>query len=207
MAKKHSQIDDEFTTNEIAGSGETVTPDMNPDGITIDPATTDEQVIVDAPVTDEQPADDDTIVDDTLVNNDNGSESIDPVTDDTVPATDDSVPADVNNGTETPATETNKEEKLNLYKRFNVKFGYSTDSRAITTRRDMSTIEIVNQFVKAPTCFMGLESKKDLEDFKAIVETIEIKVEDKNGKLVDFSKDARKHIAERVTEHTLRVIK
>ena len=42
---------------------------------------------------------------------------------------------------------------------------------------------------------------------KAIVEKIEIKVEDKNGKLVDFSKDARKHIAERVTEHTLRVIK
>ena len=49
--------------------------------------------------------------------------------------------------------------------------------------------------------------KEDLEDFKAIVKEIAVKVEDKDGKLVNFSDAAKKHISERVAEHTLYNIK
>ena len=98
-------------------------------------------------------------------------------------------------------TSDNKEPvKLNEFKRFNIRFGYSIDSRSTTTRRTLSTTEIVKQFVKAPTCFIAFETKEDLKDFETLLKIKTIKVEDKEGKLVDFSDAAKKHLVERVTE-------
>ena len=90
--------------------------------------------------------------------------------------------------------------KLNEFKRFNIRFGYSIDSRSTTTRRTLSTTEIVKQFVKAPTCFISFETKEDLKDFETLLKSKTIKVEDKEGKLVDFSDAAKKHLVERLTE-------
>ena len=90
--------------------------------------------------------------------------------------------------------------KLNEFKRFDIRFGYSIDSRSTTTRRTLSTTEIVKQFVKAPTCFIAFETKEDLKDFETLLKIKTIKVEDKEGKLVDFSDAAKKHLIERVTE-------
>ena len=90
--------------------------------------------------------------------------------------------------------------KLNEFKRFDIRFGYSIDSRSTTTRRTLSTTEIVKQFVKAPTCFIAFETKEDLKDFETLLKIKTIKVEDKEGKLVDFSDAAKKHLVERVTE-------
>ena len=90
--------------------------------------------------------------------------------------------------------------KINEFKRFNIRFGYSIDSRSTTTRRTLSTTEIVKQFVKAPTCFIAFETKEDIKDFETLLKIKTIKVEDKEGKLVDFSDAAKKHLVERVTE-------
>ena len=90
--------------------------------------------------------------------------------------------------------------KLNEFKRFDIRFGYSIDSRSTTTRRTLSTTEIVKQFVKAPTCFIAFETKEDLKDFETLLKIKTIKVEDKEGKLVDFPDAAKKHLVERVTE-------
>lgn len=90
--------------------------------------------------------------------------------------------------------------KLNEFKRFYIRFGYSIDSRSTTTRRTLSTTEIVKQFVKAPTCFIAFETKEDLKDFETLLKIKTIKVEDKEGKLVDFPDAAKKHLIERVTE-------
>ena len=111
---------------------------------------------------------------------------------------------------ETPAGDTDPKDdekpsdeepvKLNEFKRFDIRFGYSIDSRSTTTRRTLSTTEIVKQFVKAPTCFIAFETKEDLKDFETLLKIKTIKVEDKEGKLVDFSDAAKKHLVERVTE-------
>ena len=90
--------------------------------------------------------------------------------------------------------------KIDEFKRFYIRFGYSIDSRSTTTRRTLSTTEIVKQFVKAPTCFIAFETKEDLKDFEILLKIKTIKVEDKEGKLVDFPDAAKKHLIERVTE-------
>ena len=90
--------------------------------------------------------------------------------------------------------------KIDEFKRFYIRFGYSIDSRSTTTRRTLSTTEIVKQFVKAPTCFIAFETKEDLKDFETLLKIKTIKVEDKEGKLVDFPDAAKKHLIERVTE-------
>ena len=90
--------------------------------------------------------------------------------------------------------------KIDEFKRFDIRFGYSIDSRSTTTRRTLSTTEIVKQFVKAPTCFIAFETKEDLKDFETLLKIKTIKVEDKEGKLVDFPDAAKKHLVERVTE-------
>jgi hypothetical protein len=90
--------------------------------------------------------------------------------------------------------------KVNEFKRFNIRFGYFIDSRSTTARRTLSTTEIVKQFVKAPTCFIALETKEDLKDFETILNAKTIKVEDKDGKLVDFSDAAKKHLVARIKE-------
>ena len=89
---------------------------------------------------------------------------------------------------------------INEFKRFNIRFGYSIDSRSSTTRRTLSTTEIVKQFVKAPTCFIAFETKEDIKYFETLLKIKTIKVEDKEGKLVNFSDAAKNHLIERVTE-------
>ena len=139
-----------------------------------------------------------------------------PDTTDETPVVDEQNPASVvenpiPDATETPvneevsdvvSTDNEKPEliKLNEFKRFNIRFGYSIDSRSSTTRRTLSTTEIVKQFVKAPTCFIAFETKEDVKDFETLLKIKTIKVEDKEGKLVDFSDAAKKHLVERVTE-------
>lgn len=199
MAKKNSHLDDETVINDQI-AGEPVDASVNPDGITIDPVTGDsEQVTV---VTDtENPA---PVADETPVV-DNG-DAKDPTDNDQTPVVgngDDSNPDPVDNGNDdsTPPVDEDKVEKeLDLFKRFNIRFGYSIDSRASTGRKTLSTTEIVNQFVKTPTAFIALESKEDLKDFEAILLKKEFKVADKDGKLVVFSEKAKKHLAERVAE-------
>ena len=199
MAKKKSQFsDDELyeTTSDEQITGEPVDSNVNPDGITIDPSTEDsEKVTVE---TDENPVttDSETPVDET------------PVTDENPVSTDSETPVDktpVITDSEKPVVEDttsdNKEPvKLNEFKRFNIRFGYSIDSRSTTTRRTLSTTEIVKQFVKAPTCFISFETKEDLKYFEILLKSKTIKVEDKEGKLVDFSDAAKKHLVERLTE-------
>lgn len=209
MAKKKSQLSDDETIEQVAG--EPVSADVNPDGITIDPSTDDsEKVTVETdgkpviPVTDEK--------------------SVTPVDGGQIPVVDEQKPTTPDNITETPVTDgktvitdsetpagdTDPEDdekpidkepvKLNEFKRFDIRFGYSIDSRSTTTRRTLSTTEIVKQFVKAPTCFIAFETKEDLKDFETLLKVKTIKVEDKDGKLVDFSDAAKKHLVERVTE-------
>ena len=101
---------------------------------------------------------------------------------------------------ENPISDDKEPVKLNEFKRFNIRFGYSIDSRSTTTRRTLSTTEIVKQFVKAPTCFISFETKEDLKYFEILLKSKTIKVEDKEGKLVDFSDAAKKHLVERLTE-------
>jgi hypothetical protein len=230
MAKKNSQIsNDELheTTSNKQIAGEPVDTNVNPDGITIDPSTTgdSEKVTVE---TDKKPVTPDSktpVVEDqtpvvdvqnptpvvenstpdvteTLVDGQN------PVTPDTteLPVIEKPV-TPVDEGTDSDKDPVNGEKpsdkepvKVNEFKRFNIRFGYSIDSRSTTTRRTLSTTEIVKQFVKAPTCFIALETKEDLKDFETILNAKTIKVEDKDGKLVDFSDAAKKHLVARIKE-------
>lgn len=217
MAKKKSQLSDDETIEQVAG--EPVNADLNPDGITIDPSTDDSEKVTvekdetpvtpdvtETPVTDGKPV---TPVNE-VTGDINPSDEQKPVTPDVTetPVTDGkTVTSDV---TETPDGDTDPEDeekpsdkepvKLNEFKRFDIRFGYSIDSRSTTTRRTLSTTEIVKQFVKAPTCFIAFETKEDLKDFETLLKVKTIKVEDKEGKLVDFSDAAKKHFVERVTE-------
>ena len=183
MAKKKSQFsDDELyeTTSDEQITGEPVDSSVNPDGVTNNPSTEDSEKVTvetdETPVTDENP------------------ESEKPV--DENPVTTDSEKPVVEN----PISDDKEPVKLDEFKRFNIRFGYSIDSRSTTTRRTLSTTEIVKQFVKAPTCFISFETKEDLKDFEILLKSKTIKVEDKEGKLVDFSDAAKKHLVERLTE-------
>jgi hypothetical protein len=215
MAKKNSQIsDDEIyeTTEQVAG--EPVGTDVNPDGITIDPSTGDsEKVTVE---TDEKPVTPDAtetpVVEDQAPVMDEQNPK--PVVENPTPDTTTETPVDEQNpvapvdeetGGDTDPVDnekpTDKESvKVNEFKRFNIRFGYSIDSRSTTARRTLSTTEIVKQFVKAPTCFIALETKEDLKDFETILNAKTIKVEDKDGKLVDFSDAAKKHLVARIKD-------
>ena len=227
MAKKKSQFsDDELyeTTSDEQITGEPVDSSLNPDGITNDPSTEDsEKVIVE---TDENPVttDSETPVDEILEVEQTPIPEEETITGDKNPNTDitDETPVSdwksvlinpktpvdktpVITDSEKPVVEDttsdNKEPvKLNEFKRFNIRFGYSIDSRSTTTRRTLSTTEIVKQFVKAPTCFISFETKEDLKYFEILLKSKTIKVEDKEGKLVDFSDAAKKHLVERLTE-------
>ena len=220
MSKKNSHIsDDELyeTTEQLVDSS------VNPDGITIDSSTEDSKkvtvetdgktVIPDS----ETPVDEILEVEQTPIPEETITGDKNPITDviEETPVTDwksvlinPKTPVDktpVITDSEKPVVEDttsdNKEPvKLNEFKRFNIRFGYSIDSRSTTTRRTLSTTEIVKQFVKAPTCFISFETKEDLKDFETLLKIKTIKVEDKEGKLVDFSDAAKKHLVERVTE-------
>ena len=213
MSKKNSQISNDELNETLSNdqiTGEQVDSTVNPDGITIDPSTEDsekvtlvkdenvvtadsEKPVVENPTPDaiETPVDGqnpDTIdVTKTQVTDEKPVTTFNEGSDDTV-ITDDKTSSDV------------EPVKLNEFKRFNIRFGYSIDSRSTTTRRTLSTTEIVKQFVKAPTCFISFETKEDLKDFETLLKAKTIKVEDKEGKLVDFSDAAKKHLIERVTE-------
>ena len=206
MSKKNSHIsNDELyeTTEQIVD----FTPDTN---------TTEND--------DQNPTTPDTTVE-TTVTDENAvtSDSETPVVENPTPDTTDETPVvdeqnptsvvenPIPDATETPvneevsdvvSTDNEKPEliKLNEFKRFNIRFGYSIDSRSSTTRRTLSTTEIVKQFVKAPTCFIAFETKEDVKDFETLLKIKTIKVEDKEGKLVDFSDAAKKHLIERATE-------
>ena len=226
MAKKKSQFsDDELyeTTSDEQITGEPVDSNVNPDGITIDPSTedskkvtvetdenpvsTDSETPVDEILEVEQtPIPEETITGDKNPNTDITDET--PVKDRKSVLINPKTPVDktpVITDSEKPVVEDttsdNKEPvKLNEFKRFNIRFGYSIDSRSTTTRRTLSTTEIVKQFVKAPTCFISFETKEDLKYFEILLKSKTIKVEDKEGKLVDFSDAAKKHLVERLTE-------
>ena len=226
MAKKKSQFsDDELyeTTSDEQITGEPVDSSVNPDGITIDPSTedskkvtvetdenpvsTDSETPVDEILEAEQtPIPEETITGDKNPNTDVIEET--PVSDWKSVLINPKTPVDktpVITDSEKPVVEDttsdNKEPvKLNEFKRFNIRFGYSIDSRSTTTRRTLSTTEIVKQFVKAPTCFISFETKEDLKYFEILLKSKTIKVEDKEGKLVDFSDAAKKHLVERLTE-------
>jgi hypothetical protein len=177
MSKKNSQYYDELygTTEQV--DGEPVDTDVNPDGITIDPSTGDsEQVTVE--------------VETPVVENPET-----PVVETPTPVT---VEQPVVEKPEAPADK--EPTKLDEFKRFNIRFGYSIDSRSTTTRRTLSTTEIVKQFVKAPTCFIAFETEEDLNEFVAILKIKTVKIENKEGKLVDFSDVAKEQFIERVTE-------
>lgn len=212
MPNKNSQIyKDELyeTTSDEQIAGEPVDSSVNPDGITIDDTTEDSEKIT--VVKDENVVNIDS---ETPVVENPTSDSIKPIVDEQKPATDvtktqvtDEKPVTtVNEGTgDTVITDDVKPNdvepiKIDEFKRFNIRFGYSIDSRSTTTRRTLSTTEIVKLFVKAPTCFIAFETKEDVKDFETLLKIKTIKVEDKEGKLVDFSDAAKKHLVERVTE-------
>ena len=227
MAKKKSQFsDDELyeTTSDEQTTGESVDSSVNPDGITIDPSTEDsEKVTVE---TDENTVtpDSETPVDDILEVEQTPIPEEETITGDKNPTTDvieetpvenwksvlinsekpvDETPVTTDSEkpvVENPISDDKEPIKLNEFKRFNIRFGYSIDSRSTTTRRTLSTTEIVKQFVKAPTCFISFETKEDLKYFEILLKSKTIKVEDKDGKLVDFSDAAKKHLVERLTE-------
>ena len=227
MAKKKSQFsDDELyeTTSDEQTTVESVDSSVNPDGITIDPSTedsekvtveTDENTVTpdsetpvdETPVTDENP-DSETPVDDVLEVEQTPIPEEETINGDKKPTTnviEETPVTDENPDSEKPVVENpisdDKEPvKLDEFKRFNIRFGYSIDSRSTTTRRTLSTTEIVKQFVKAPTCFISFETKEDLKYFEILLKSKTIKVEDKEGKLVDFSDAAKKHLIERLTE-------
>ena len=221
MAKKKSQLSDDETIEQVAG--EPVDSSVNPDGITIDPSTEDSKKVTvemdENPVTpdSETPVDEILEVEQTPIPEETITGDKNPNTDitDETPVSDwksvlinPKTPVDktpVITDSEKPVVEDttsdNKEPiKLNEFKRFNIRFGYSIDSRSTTTRRTLSTTEIVKQFVKAPTCFISFETKEDLKYFEILLKSKTIKVEDKEGKLVDFSDAAKKHLVERLTE-------
>ena len=95
------------------------------------------------------------------------------------------------------------EEPVDPFKKFNVRFSYSTDSRSTTSRKLMSVKEMVKQFIAAPTCLLALETKEDIKEFEAIANSkTTIKITNKDGKLIDLPEKGRKHFIERVKEHS-----
>ena len=217
MAKKNSHISDDKLskiTEQVAGepvdtvvtpdSGETVVENPTPD-------------ITETPVTDEKPIDTDltkgsgeTVVEnpvtpdvtETPIDNQNPTppDTTKPPVVDEKPVTPDSEEIVVEKKTDDETLNDEEPVKIDEFKRFNIRFGYSIDSRSCTTRRTLSTTEIVKQFVKAPTCFIAFETKEDIKDFETLLKIKTIKVEDKEGKLVDFSDAAKTHLIERVAE-------
>lgn len=229
MAKKKSQFsDDELyeTTSDEQITGEPVDSSVNPDGITIDPSTEDSEKVTvetdETPVTDENP-ESEKPVDENPVTPDSETPVDDALEVEQTPIPEETITGDKNPTTdvieetpvenwksvlinskkpavENPISDDKEPVKLDEFKRFNIRFGYSIDSRSTTTRRTLSTTEIVKQFVKAPTCFISFETKEDLKYFEILLKSKTIKVEDKDGKLVDFSDAAKKHLIERLTE-------
>lgn len=224
MAKKKSQFsDDELyeTTSDEQITEESVDSSVNPDEVTNNPSTEDSEKVTvetdETPVTDENPEsekpvdenpvtpDSETPVDDILEVEQTPIPEEKTITGDKNPTADviDETPVTTDSKkpvVENPTLDNKESVKLNEFKRFNIRFGYSIDSRSTTTRRTLSTTEIVKQFVKAPTCFISFETKEDLKDFETLLKSKTIKVEDKEGKLVDFSDAAKKHLVERLTE-------
>ena len=210
MSKKKSQLsnDELYETTEEHVSGEPVDSTVNPDGITIDPSIDDsEKVNVETPVV-ENPTPDTTVetpvTDENLVSPDSETpvdkESVDTTTTETVDKDTTKTPVDKDSIDNKISSDKESIIIVNEFKRFNIRLGYSIDSRSTTTRRTLSTTEIVKQFVKAPTCFIAFESKEDVKEFETILKIKNIKVENNEGKLVEFSDAAKKHLIERVTE-------
>ena len=210
MSKKKSQLsnDELYETTEEHVSGEPVDSTVNPDGITIDPSIDDsEKVNVETPVV-ENPTPDTTVetpvTDENLVSPDSETpvdkESVDTTITENVDKDTTKTPADKDSIDNKISSDKESIIIVNEFKRFNIRLGYSIDSRSTTTRRTLSTTEIVKQFVKAPTCFIAFESKEDVKEFETILKIKNIKVENNEGKLVEFSDAAKKHLIERVTE-------
>ena len=202
MSKKNSQISNDETKSDEQITGEPVDSSVNPNGITIDNPTEDsEKNIV---VKDENVVTTDSET--PVVENPTPDSVETPVVDEQKPvtvvekSTPDTVKTPVDKGIGNKTQNDVEPIKIDEFKRFYIRFGYSIDSRSTTTRRTLSTTEIVKQFVKAPTCFIAFETKEDLKDFETLLKIKTIKVEDKEGKLVDFPDDAKKHLIERVTE-------
>ena len=210
MSKKNSRFSDNElyeTLSDEQIAGETVDSSVNPDGITIDSSTEDSKKVTvemdENPVTtdSEKPVVENPTTDTIEIPIDDKNPTTEDVTDKTPVKDENPVTTDSEKPVVENLTTDNKEPvKLNEFKRFNIRFGYSIDSRSSTTRRTLSTTEIVKQFVKAPTCFISFETNEDLKDFETLLKSKTIKVEDKEGKLVDFSDAAKKHLVERVTE-------
>ena len=203
MSKKNSQISNDETKSDEQITGEPVDSSVNPNGITIDNPTEDSEkntVVV---------KDENVVTTDSetpVVENPTPDSVETPVVDEQKPvtvvekSTPDTVKTPVDKGTGNKTQNDVEPIKIDEFKRFYIRFGYSIDSRSTTTRRTLSTTEIVKQFVKAPTCFIAFETKEDLKDFETLLKIKTIKVEDKEGKLVDFPDAAKKHLIERVTE-------
>ena len=202
MSKKNSQISNDETKSDEQITGEPVDSSVNPNGITIDNPTEDSEkntVVKDENVV--------TTDSETPVVENPTPDSVEtPVADEQKPvtvvekSTPDTVKTPVDKGIGNKTQNDVEPVKIDEFKRFYIRFGYSIDSRSTTTRRTLSTTEIVKQFVKAPTCFIAFETKEDLKDFETLLKIKTIKVEDKEGKLVDFPDAAKKHLIERVTE-------
>ena len=202
MSKKNSQISNDETKSDEQITGEPVDSSVNPDGITIDNPTEDSEKIT--VVKDENVVTTDSET--PVVENPTPDSVETPVVDEQKPvtvvekSTPDTVKTPVDKGIGNKTQNNVEPVKIDEFKRFYIRFGYSIDSRSTTTRRTLSTTEIVKQFVKAPTCFIAFETKEDLKDFEILLKIKTIKVEDKEGKLVDFPDAAKKHLIERVTE-------
>ena len=195
MAKKNSHISDD----KLSKTTEQVTVEPVDTVVTPD----SEEIIVENPVTPD--ATENPVVDETLVTPDateTPTDNQNPITDVTKnPVVDEKPVTPDSEETVVEKVLSDKEPvKINEFKRFNIRFGYSIDSRSSTTRRTLSTTEIVKQFVKAPTCFIAFETKEDVKDFETLLKIKTIKVEDKEGKLVDFPDAAKTHLIERVAE-------
>ena len=202
MSKKNSQISNDETKSDEQITGEPVDSSVNPNGITIDNPTEDSEKIT--VVKDENVVTTDSET--PVVENPTPDSVETPVVDEQKPvtvvekSTPDTVKTPVDKGIGNKTQNNVEPVKIDEFKRFYIRFGYSIDSRSTTTRRTLSTTEIVKQFVKAPTCFIAFETKEDLKDFEILLKIKTIKVEDKEGKLVDFPDAAKKHLIERVTE-------
>ena len=222
MAKKNNQIDEEneIVTEAPVTDNEPV-QDSEP-AVDIIPPTDNEpaqEPVVDAteqptiePAADENPIPDSEPAVDVIPPTDNEptQEPVDstekPVDENPVPAADENPTQDPKPVIdETPVTEKDEKETktaINEFKKFNIRFGFSIDSRSTTGRKLMSTKEIVNQFVSAPTCFMAFENEDDLKSFAEILKIKAIKVPDNEGKLVEFSDKAKAHLIDRISEHS-----
>lgn len=200
MSKKNNELDEEITTFDETNEAVTETPDGDPtpdpapvaDGqeasatpetneAPVDPNPTPDPAEPVVPPTPEKPADD----------GKDGEKPVDPTPDPT-PAKEEKAETEVKTASE-----------VNPFKKFNVRFSYSTDSRSSTTRKSMSVKEMINQFIASPTCFLSLETKENLAEFKAIMDVKkDFKITNKEGKLIDFPESGKKHFIARVTEQT-----